>query len=982
MKFVALVSGGKDSVYSIVLAREQGHELVACVHLARPAAAAAGGEDRAAETTEEESYMYQTAASEAVRIQVEECLGVPLIFHRRTGSSINTTLVYGGGDSDNDDDADEYGNDDDDNGNGNNRSRRRKRHDEVEDLHDALRVAVRRFPQVEAVCSGAILSTYQRIRIEHVACARLKLHSLAYLWRYHHGNQRQILQEMLLLHGTTTTTAAATTTGPEGTAASAAGMEAVLVRCAAPPGLIPRRHLGRTLRDLQPLFHGLHSKFGFHVCGEGGEYETLVLYCPGLFHRRLVLDEVQVDDDDGIGELVVLRCHSEAIGQVEDGRVMMTAPPQEKDAMKSVSLLPKIPVATTTGIIAAAATTSTTSSTAAEREGTNMATAALEDSASITEESRQRVCDGNQKKSSDRQEQNGAGTLSYAPTKNIHTKQLVQPPPTAPPLFFLPQIRRLPGGLWGVSEMMSPAAASAAAVGVGSSLSSEGGGGASSEADCAAQEAIAILNALRCVLLRMHCSAHDVLFVHLYLSEISHFASINGHYRDTFGVLLPPSRSTVAVGRNVLPGGRRIMLDCVAQCGSGTYLRTTGTTQANSGADNNTADVREGGDMKQKSPYAWASHASMHASRLREVLHVQSISHWAPVCVGPYSQVNTLRGGLHFCAGQIGLVPATMTLRSTWSEQLDQCWTNLASVLDALDSGSICDLISCLLYVSESVWDIGNSAAQIGEICAHQMDANGGIVAVAEHSNHGGSDFDGYEDEETRLAVEGDNVVEGKPPPCPILVVAIPGMPVGALTEIEAIAATRAASLYLKITDASSSQELLGASTPRKVIEPFDWDTGHDFVQSDTSSQPVDLQIETSFRFLGRRDAACAIVTAATEIRDTVAADLDLGLVLRQMLLSLKSEPDFDSESILHLRLYYVVSSDSDNDGLLLRAAFQVCLGTAFGTTAPATTVVPVRGMSVLNTASNSPCRPFLALHAISIDPVRLEQSIWIRHGR
>lgn len=45
-----------------------------------------------------------------------------------------------------------------------------------------------------------------------------------------------------------------------------------------------------------------------------------------------------------------------------------------------------------------------------------------------------------------------------------------------------------------------------------------------------------------------------------------------------------------------------------------------------------------------------------------QVLHVRSISSWAPVCIGPYCQANTLGpgGGIALIAGQIGLQPASM----------------------------------------------------------------------------------------------------------------------------------------------------------------------------------------------------------------------------------------------------------------------------------------------------------------------------------
>ena len=45
----------------------------------------------------------------------------------------------------------------------------------------------------------------------------------------------------------------------------------------------------------------------------------------------------------------------------------------------------------------------------------------------------------------------------------------------------------------------------------------------------------------------------------------------------------------------------------------------------------------------------------------RRALHVQSISRWAPACIGPYSQATSHQDVL-FMAGQLGLDPASMTL--------------------------------------------------------------------------------------------------------------------------------------------------------------------------------------------------------------------------------------------------------------------------------------------------------------------------------
>eukprot|EP00536_Pseudo-nitzschia_multiseries_P002112 jgi/Psemu1/148414/gw1.28.123.1 len=234
MKFIALVSGGKDSIYSILHAIRNGHELVACLHLGAPAV------DDTDEGEPEESYMYQTAASEAVKIMVEECLGVDLLLYPRKGKSVNTGLVY------------------------DNTTPR----DEVEDLFLALEQATKRY-DIDAVCSGAILSTYQRVRIEHV-CNRLGLTSLSYLWRF--GPQKELLQQML-----------------------DDGIEAILVKVACPPGLVPHKHLNKSLRFLSDigLLERLNQLYQFHVCGEGGEYESFVLDSP-LHKKKLVLDEVEI----------------------------------------------------------------------------------------------------------------------------------------------------------------------------------------------------------------------------------------------------------------------------------------------------------------------------------------------------------------------------------------------------------------------------------------------------------------------------------------------------------------------------------------------------------------------------------------------------------------------------------------------------------------------------------------------------------------
>ena len=62
--------------------------------------------------------------------------------------------------------------------------------DEVEDLTALLQDVKTKFPDVEAVSVGAILSNYQRTRVETV-CQRLGLVTLGFLWQ---RNQVRLLR--------------------------------------------------------------------------------------------------------------------------------------------------------------------------------------------------------------------------------------------------------------------------------------------------------------------------------------------------------------------------------------------------------------------------------------------------------------------------------------------------------------------------------------------------------------------------------------------------------------------------------------------------------------------------------------------------------------------------------------------------------------------------------------------------------------------
>ncbi|CAG9463590.1 unnamed protein product [Pedinophyceae sp. YPF-701] len=186
------------------------------------------------------SWMYQTAGHGVIEAYAR-CMQLPLLRRRIQGAAANTQLAYATTDG-----------------------------DEVEDLTVALAHAKRRFPEATAVCSGAIASDYQRTRVESVAI-RLGLTPLAPLWR---RAQLSLLPAMLEAH-----------------------VHAILIKVAA-IGLVPSRHLGMSLQEAEEELLRLRAKYGNNVCGEGGEYETLVLDSPLFTGGRIAVG-------DSAGEVVL-----------------------------------------------------------------------------------------------------------------------------------------------------------------------------------------------------------------------------------------------------------------------------------------------------------------------------------------------------------------------------------------------------------------------------------------------------------------------------------------------------------------------------------------------------------------------------------------------------------------------------------------------------------------------------------------------------
>ncbi|ORD96974.1 DPH6 [Hepatospora eriocheir] len=227
MKFAALVSGGKDSVYAIKKLIEEGNDLVALIHMYKE------GNDFT------DSFMYQTVGSEIASL-FGEVMGVPLFKYKTSCKAINKELTYNVTNS-----------------------------DEVEDLFNAVSKTLD-IVKFEGISSGAIASTYQKLRVESI-CERLNIKSLAPLWGV---NQKELIEGMI-----------------------SSGLDARIVKIASP--IFNKSNIGNNLIEIYEHVKNnsqLSYDKNFNFCGEGGEFESVVFDCKDLFIKRIDYEDLVIEN--------------------------------------------------------------------------------------------------------------------------------------------------------------------------------------------------------------------------------------------------------------------------------------------------------------------------------------------------------------------------------------------------------------------------------------------------------------------------------------------------------------------------------------------------------------------------------------------------------------------------------------------------------------------------------------------------------------
>ncbi|WVZ08430.1 hypothetical protein V8G54_021776 [Vigna mungo] len=176
---------------------------------------------------------------------------------------------------------------------------------------------------------------------------------------------------------------------------------------------------------------------------------------------------------------------------------------------------------------------------------------------------------------------------------------------------------------------------------------------------CLQEDLRIVLGKIESQLLGLGFGWENVLYIHLYIDDMNKFSEANETYvnfirqeKCPFGV---PSRSTVQV-------------PLIESGFSSAYIEVL--------VSNN---------------------------KSKKVLHVQSISCWAPSCIGPYSQATLHEGILHM-AGQLGLDPPTMNLCQGGPDvELEQALKNSEAVAKCYNCSVSTSAIVFVIYCSKRV---------------------------------------------------------------------------------------------------------------------------------------------------------------------------------------------------------------------------------------------------------------------------------------
>lgn len=503
MRVVGLISGGKDSCYNLLQCVAAGHEVVALANLSP------------CHSDELDSYMYQSVGHMGVGMYAE-AVGVPLFRRNIEGSSLNTTTI----------------------------AYTPTEGDEVEDLFLLLK-EVKEKCSVDAVSVGAVLSDYQRVRVENV-CSRLSLVCMSFMWR---RDQSELLHEMV-----------------------ECGIDAIIIKVAA-LGLEPKKHLGKSIHQMLPYLEKMKEKYRLNVCGEGGEYETFTLDCP-VFRKRIVVKEIELVEssaDVGYLNFKALELVDKGIGEniTQAELVMNAAVRKPEDFLVDLKL--------------------------AEEEQQ------AEDQAKELH-----LCDNHDMSQRSPFSKDSSSSRSPSFEDPNHS-----PHSTINKENALPSSEKFEEESSPAPEVHEDLNSKVVNTMTGFTFAGSFTGGAFED----------VIKKLKECLLTKDMELNDIISVKMYINDMHQYAQLNAQYIKYFTVN-PPVRFVVEAP---LPANALVQVDVVGW----------------------------------KHSYVTPVEEDQVKPVYRTTMHVQSLSHWAPANIGPYSQAVKV-GNVIVVAGMIGLVPGTL----------------------------------------------------------------------------------------------------------------------------------------------------------------------------------------------------------------------------------------------------------------------------------------------------------------------------------
>lgn len=527
LQVVALISGGKDSMFSMLHCLANGHNVVALGNLYPQTKGHEDVEEDGDEWDQDtNSLMYQTAGHHLIPL-FAQALDLPLYRQEIVGDANDTSKTYQGS-SVRVTESEEESN-----------SGARQGQDETEALRTLLSEVMTAHPEINAVCSGAILSSYQRTRIESVA-VRLGLTPLAYLWQYPilpPAVPSSLLEDM-----------------------RAVGLDARIIKVAS--GGLEEDLLWKNLLEY-PITRKVEkamARFGGSVLGEGGEYETMVLNGPDpIWKKRMEIkltDMQSSRESDGTAWLTFKRgCGNHVPSQCGD----------VKHSLNEV----RIP------------------------ELWDKQSRLLLEKSRATKMSETQNFDSTDKQQHDELRSEAVALLTGDHSAISHLSEPFNTHNSNTELetVFIKR-QGITNGILNLT------------------------GSASGSSENATRQMTDISRKLLDALEEISYPTTSIVFTTIMLQSMSDFAAVNTVYARLFTKPNPPARVTIAAP---LPTNVKVVVSIILDNGA-----------------------------------------------LRDALHVQSRSYWAPANIGPYSQAVSVHlhenqeDRLVYVAGQIPLVPSTM----------------------------------------------------------------------------------------------------------------------------------------------------------------------------------------------------------------------------------------------------------------------------------------------------------------------------------